>query len=91
MKITTYKSVYLTGNEDNHLQIRLLIQRFENLNENMFKELLTYMNHSTIKDHVLSMGYLEPGEVTLNYLLLPTILEYQYSHVLSVTLVLTLL
>ena len=46
----------LTGDEQNHSSIRLHIQRFENLNRDSFKEILTEVNKSTIDEHVRYMG-----------------------------------
>ena len=65
----------LTGDEQNHSSIRLHIQRFENLNRDSFKEILTEVNKSTIDEHVRYMGV---PELMWKYLLSPTILEYQY-------------
>ena len=67
----------LTGDEQNHSSIRLHIQRFENLNRDSFKEILTEVNKPTIDEHVRYVEYLEHGELMWKYLLSPTILEYQ--------------
>ena len=41
-----------TGDEHNHTNIRLLLQRFENLNKlAIFKELLTKINKPAIHEH----------------------------------------
>ena len=46
----------LTGGEQNHSTIRLLLQRLENLNKYVFKELLTELNKPNIDEHMLHMG-----------------------------------
>ena len=42
--------------EQNHSTIRLLLQRLENLNKYVFKELLTELNKPNIDEHMLHMG-----------------------------------
>ena len=46
----------LSGNEQNHTTIQLLLQRFENFNKDVFKELLTELNKPNIDEHVLHIG-----------------------------------
>lgn len=46
----------LTGDQENHGHIRLLVQRFENLNQDLFEKLLTEVNKPTIKEHMLHVG-----------------------------------
>ena len=46
----------LTGEQENHAEIQLLLERFENLNNNLFKELLTSVNTPTIEEHIQHIG-----------------------------------
>ena len=45
-------SFQLTGNQDNHISVRTLLLRFENLNRSEFQPYLTPINCSTMAEHV---------------------------------------
>ena len=46
----------LIGDQENHAEIGLLLERFENFNKNLFKELLTSVNEPTIDEHIQHIG-----------------------------------
>ena len=49
--------VYLaTNNDENHASLRLLLQRFENLNKELFQGLLTKVNKPTVEEHIKHIG-----------------------------------
>lgn len=48
---------YLATNDDEkHASLRLLLQRFENLNKEQFKKVLTGINKPTIEEHITHIG-----------------------------------
>ena len=49
-------SYSMTDDEENYPSIRLLLQRFENLNKEIFREVLTSINKPTIEEHITHMG-----------------------------------
>ena len=53
-----FRSVaYLATNDDeNHISLRLLLQRFENLSKKVFNEVLTRINKPTIEEHITHIG-----------------------------------
>jgi len=68
----------LTGEEQNHSTIQLLIQRFQNLNKDIFNELLTEINKPTIDEHVQHMGLPGTWGTHVEYLLLRITLESHF-------------
>ena len=42
----------LTGNQDNHISVRTLFLRFENLNPSAFQPYLTAINYPTMAEHI---------------------------------------
>ena len=49
-------SYSMTNDEENYSSIRLLLQRFENLNKELFRGVLTSVNKPTIEEHITHMG-----------------------------------
>ena len=49
-------SYSMTNDEENYASIRLLLQRFENLNKELFRGVLTSVNKPTIEEHITHMG-----------------------------------
>ena len=49
-------SYLITNDEENYACIRLLLQRFQNLNKELFRGVLTSVNKSTIEEHITHMG-----------------------------------
>ena len=45
-----------TIDDEKHKSLRLLLQRFENLNKDLFKKVLTSVNKPTIQEHILHIG-----------------------------------
>ena len=45
-------SFQLTGNQDNHISVRTLLLRFENLNPSAFQPYLTPINYPTMAEHI---------------------------------------
>ena len=72
-------SYLMTGDEENYARIRLLLERFENLNTGLFRGLLTSVNKPTIEEHVLHMTH---GALTLNSLPRPPTTKYLCTHML---------
>ena len=46
----------ISNDDDNHGRVRLLLQRFENLNKGVFKKVLTTVNKPTFDEHVAHIG-----------------------------------
>ena len=53
---TAYFRPFHTNYEEHHGFIRLLMQRFENLNSEIFSPFLMSINKPTIKDHIRHIG-----------------------------------
>ena len=49
-------SYLMTKDEENYASIRLLLQRFENHNKDLFRGVLTSVNKSTIEEHISHIG-----------------------------------
>ena len=49
-------SYSMTNDEENYSSVRLLLQRFENLNNELFSGVLTSINKPTIEEHITHMG-----------------------------------
>ena len=49
-------SYLMTNDEENYARIRLLLQRFENLNKELFRGVLTRVNKPSVEEHVTHMG-----------------------------------
>ena len=49
-------SYLMTDDEENYSRVRLLLQRFENLNKELFRGVFTSVNKPTIEEHVTHMG-----------------------------------
>ena len=49
-------SYSISNDEENHSSIRLLLQRFENLNKDLLRRVLTSINKPTIEQHITHMG-----------------------------------
>ena len=46
----------LSGTEENHSFVRLLLERFVNLNKSKFSPLLMSVNERTIEEHIRKIG-----------------------------------
>ena len=48
-------SFHIFGHQDEHLNVRRLITRFEEMNKGIFAERLTDINEATIDEHIQKM------------------------------------
>ena len=49
-------SYSMTNDQENYPSLKLLLERFENLNQNLFSGLLTSVNKPTITKHIAHLG-----------------------------------
>ena len=79
-------SYSISNDEENYSRIRLLLQRFENLNKELFRGVLTSINKPTIEEHITHMGI--PNTWGTHVELLATATYYQvpvYTYVVDDT------
>ena len=58
VKIFRSLSYQLVGKEDEHISVRTLAVRFENLNQDVFQSYLTSINHPTMPEHIQHVGHM---------------------------------